>query len=212
MLTQACVPPFPLHTHTICSTHSQTIAAQAMMVRYGPGTHAGHAQFSYLHTHTHAHTHTHIHTHTQTVCLTHSHFVAKAMMARQWIWCTHPTCTTLLFANTHMLFVEHTHTHYLYCCTGNDGQTVDLVLTPDMHASISLIAPWLKSKEPFILVRSVLSAASYPCWMCDGMYRTWYANVTRDVCLFVQLAYNMLPRCCCKISLQLHAACARMRA
>ena len=134
MLTQACVPPFPLHTHTICSTHSQTIAAQAMMVRYGPGTHAGHAQFSYLHTHTHAHTHTHIHTHTQTVCLTHSHFVAKAMMARQWIWCTHPTCTTLLFANTHMLFVEHTH--YIYCCSGNDGQTVDLVLTPDMHGSL----------------------------------------------------------------------------
>ena len=165
-----------------------------------------HNSNTHTHTYTHSHksTHAHIHLNTRTHTQTHTHTHTHTL--------THTHTHTHTHAHTHMLFVEHTHTHYLYCCTGNDGQTVDLVLTPDMHASISLIAPWLKSKEPFILVRSVLSAASYPCWMCDGMYRTWYANVTRDVCLFVQLAYNMLPRCCCKISLQLHAACARMRA
>jgi hypothetical protein len=35
------------------------------------------------------------------------------------------------------------------------GATDQLVLTPDVAANMSLIAPWLKAREPFILVRFV---------------------------------------------------------
>jgi len=122
------------HAHTLSQIHSLIHILSFAYILVVPPALAGEDDVqlsSPLHIHTlflaprHIHTHTHTHTHTHDLELVHhahSHIytLSHTFSLSHTLWCTghENDLVSMSTANTHTLYLYHTH--YLYWCTSND--------------------------------------------------------------------------------------------